>query len=315
MSSILHIDTNNVNPSQRLAYWNDHVGSIYGGMSVDSKVDSFSARLVYADVGKVGFMRACSSHSLVNRSGDNHQAETVLVHLQARGESVNCQGNRWVHLKPGDFTICENRSRYTIEPSGNSDIIALEIPLELARHYIPDIGNRIIYHYSCHSLAGRLLFGMLQSIQSEVEQGAGSDALNLAALEPALLDLLVPLVSSPETSADVASRRGRSGHQLAKLKMLVQQYLAEENLGGEMLAGLIGLSERRVQVLFASEGTTPVVFIRNARLAWAAERLRHEQGCSITTIAHDAGFSDSTYFARCFRKRYGCSPRTYRTAS
>ncbi len=58
--------------------------------------------------------------------------------------------------------------------------------------------------------------------------------------------------------------------------------------------------------------TTPLKALNRWRLALAADRLRSEPHTSITTIALDAGYSSSQYFARKFQQRYGISPRQWR---
>lgn len=58
-------------------------------------------------------------------------------------------------------------------------------------------------------------------------------------------------------------------------------------------------------------GASPIAYLLTLRLERAAGLLRSEQS-SITQVALDCGFNDSTYFARQFRRRYGCTPRDYR---
>ena len=63
---------------------------------------------------------------------------------------------------------------------------------------------------------------------------------------------------------------------------------------------------------FASAGTTPSTFIAEARLQTAPEWLRLYPARSVTDIALSVGFNDSAYFSRCFRNRFGTSPREWR---
>ncbi len=310
MSSVLRVRTADVNASKRLNYWNDHVASIYGGMSVNSFNPDFDASLTYVDVGEIGFMRARSTESIVRRSGNSRQQETILLHLQVQGHSLNQQGRSEVLLQPGDFTICENRSFYSLKVSNDSDIVALELPYTLASAHVPDIASRVIKHYSSCSLNGRLVFNMLQTIQTECEL-QGYENLDLTGLQGLLMEAIAQLIlRSP--AADTRDSR-KTSFLMQKVKTIVQQRLGDEELTTELIAELVGLSERRVQALFAAQDITPTSYIRNARLAWAAERLQFEPATSVTKIAHEAGFSDSAYFARCFRKKFGVSPKDYRT--
>ena len=58
-------------------------------------------------------------------------------------------------------------------------------------------------------------------------------------------------------------------------------------------------------------GTTPIRYIMKFRLQKAVEELRKNNGRTVTEIAHSCGFSDASYFNRCFRKEYGTAPLQY----
>ena len=57
-------------------------------------------------------------------------------------------------------------------------------------------------------------------------------------------------------------------------------------------------------------GFAPVDLIKEFRLSYAAELLQTTTN-SITEVAWKSGFRDVSYFGKCFRKRYGLSPREY----
>ena len=57
-------------------------------------------------------------------------------------------------------------------------------------------------------------------------------------------------------------------------------------------------------------GFAPVDLIKEFRLSHAAELLQ-TTNLNITEVAYRSGFKDASYFGKCFRKRYGMSPREY----
>ena len=57
--------------------------------------------------------------------------------------------------------------------------------------------------------------------------------------------------------------------------------------------------------------TTPIRCLTQVRLQRAAEALTRGDGRTITEIAYASGFSDASYFNRCFRNAYGMTPREY----
>lgn len=82
----------------------------------------------------------------------------------------------------------------------------------------------------------------------------------------------------------------------------------------EEIAGIAGMSVRHFQRQF--KGTyhiTPQDYITSLRMQRAMTRLTRTSD-SITTIALDCGYQDSSLFARRFRKYTGVSPKEYRSA-
>ncbi|WP_442511971.1 helix-turn-helix domain-containing protein [Novipirellula sp. SH528] len=61
-------------------------------------------------------------------------------------------------------------------------------------------------------------------------------------------------------------------------------------------------------------GCTPIAHLIRLRIDRAAQLLRTTNK-GVTEIAFDAGFNDSNYFSRQFRKTMQCSPREYRNKS
>ncbi|WP_257668965.1 ATP-binding protein [Parapedobacter tibetensis] len=57
-------------------------------------------------------------------------------------------------------------------------------------------------------------------------------------------------------------------------------------------------------------GQTPVEFIRSMRLKRAAQKIVQKEN-SVSQIAYSVGFSNLSYFARCFKEQFGESPSTY----
>ena len=55
-------------------------------------------------------------------------------------------------------------------------------------------------------------------------------------------------------------------------------------------------------------GITPIRYLMEYRLQKAAEELNHPGDRSIAEIAYSCGFTDASYFDRCFQKNYGMTP-------
>ena len=62
----------------------------------------------------------------------------------------------------------------------------------------------------------------------------------------------------------------------------------------------------------ALTGQTPVDFVLTVKFRKAAELLLKMPEEKIVVIANQVGFSNSKYFASCFKERFGLTPSEYR---
>jgi len=96
-----------------------------------------------------------------------------------------------------------------------------------------------------------------------------------------------------------------------KVTKLVEENISQD-MNVDMIAEEMGLSRsaffKRMKSL---TGKAPVDFIKDIRLARAA-KLITATNMGITEIAYQVGFSDPGYFGKCFRKKFGITPKEYR---
>jgi PAS domain S-box-containing protein len=97
---------------------------------------------------------------------------------------------------------------------------------------------------------------------------------------------------------------------LDKLEVTIAKMYINPELGISQLANSMAMSERQLQrKIKVILGTTPNNFIKEFRLKKAQEMLK--SGAQIGRIALDVGFSSQTYFGRCFKETYHCTPKQY----
>lgn len=97
---------------------------------------------------------------------------------------------------------------------------------------------------------------------------------------------------------------------LHKLEALIAKHYTEPELDILLLAKELAMSERQLQrKIKVILGTTPNNFIKEFRLKKAKALLTSD--AQIGRIALDVGFSSQTYFGRCFKESYHCTPKQY----
>ncbi|MGC9356799.1 MAG: substrate-binding domain-containing protein [Anaerolineae bacterium] len=124
--------------------------------------------------------------------------------------------------------------------------------------------------------------------------------------------------SLEETLAHVDTVLERSRELSAETQRLVRQAMAyihehyADQISRTDLAQYVALSEDYLTFCFRKElGVTPITYLNRFRVNQAKDLLVHTNK-SITEIALDVGFSDSSYFSRVFRREVGLSPTDYR---
>jgi YesN/AraC family two-component response regulator len=84
------------------------------------------------------------------------------------------------------------------------------------------------------------------------------------------------------------------------------------SLSRQQIASAVGVSERYLSEIFKQEmGISPWDVLNRFRIQRACELLKASDA-SITEIAIQVGFGDSSYFGRVFSKQTGLSPKAYR---
>jgi AraC-like DNA-binding protein len=100
---------------------------------------------------------------------------------------------------------------------------------------------------------------------------------------------------------------------LSQLRRLVQNRMGEVDLTVAALAQELGCTADYLSHLYSSHtGEHLWQVILQQRLARAA-RLLTEGNAAIKEVAWCCGFASASYFIRCFRQRFGATPKAYRT--
>lgn len=95
---------------------------------------------------------------------------------------------------------------------------------------------------------------------------------------------------------------------LEKLHQLIQRNLSDESYSVELLASDICLSRTQLfRKCKALTGTSPVELLRNTRLQRAQQLLAEGKG-SVAEVAYSVGFTDASYFTRCYKAYFGTTP-------
>lgn len=98
---------------------------------------------------------------------------------------------------------------------------------------------------------------------------------------------------------------------IEKLQNILDKNLSNSEFTAEYFASEIGMSRMQLhRKLKSLLGVSATEFLRNERLKVGAELLRKGNG-NVSEIAYSVGFSDVSYFSKCFKEMYDCTPTEY----
>lgn len=98
---------------------------------------------------------------------------------------------------------------------------------------------------------------------------------------------------------------------LERLQKVMDQHLTDPSFTAEIFSREMNVSRMQLhRKLKALTGQSTTEFLRGQRLKLAARLLR-EGKISISEVGYTVGFNDPSYFGKCFKKEYGCSPSEF----
>lgn len=98
---------------------------------------------------------------------------------------------------------------------------------------------------------------------------------------------------------------------IEKLQVILDKELSNAEFSSEDFAAAVGMSRMQLhRKLKSLLGVSSTEFLRNERLKVATELLKKGNG-TIAEIIYAVGFNDTSYFIRCFKEKYNCTPSEY----
>lgn len=98
---------------------------------------------------------------------------------------------------------------------------------------------------------------------------------------------------------------------LGKINRALHEHFRDSRFSVQKLAQIVALSEvQLLRKLKALTNQRPNEIIRKYRMNYALDQLMKGTG-TISEIAYDSGFNSPSYFTKCFKDKYGCSPKEY----
>jgi len=206
-------------------------------------------------------------------------------------------------LEPEQFAIVAGEAGVEIEYSGGAHLFWVRLPLSAIRARGGKGKVRLVGPMPGDSGLGVLVRYLLLELCAQ--QINDEDALMM---QETLTSLIAHLLSRQVVRVPPVRTVP------ARVRALIESRLADPGLSAAAIADALGLSVRSLQRRFDGTGQSFAQWVRQRRLQRCHDDLCNPRWCdvSIASIAWRWGFVDPAHFSRCFRERYGCSPRALR---
>ncbi len=152
-----------------------------------------------------------------------------------------------------------------------------------------------------------VVYDIIEQMQKEYDQALVGNQVALRSMFYLLIVKLSRIYTFPDKI------KGFQAINIAKSVSFIEQHYSNK-LTLKQLAKISYMSERNFSRVFVNAyGMTPFTYITNVRLT-NAKRLLQTSNLSISLISEQCGFTENSFFTRCFHKKYGLSPSQYRKA-
>jgi AraC-like DNA-binding protein len=307
MSGVSTLSTREVEPREKLSFWNDLLDSTYAGMVVDPLQQQFDAKLSVWSLGQLRMVRPASRPAVISRhpSGKFQNDRTLVIHLVNSGEVRLEQRGRSASLSPGDLVICAAEEYYRFDAPTTHELMVVEMDRSALEQRMGQVDDCIARCISRDRPGTRLVHRYMNSLWQEARHS--TDGLR----EPVYAGILVEMLASCIDCAE-PSLALRPDPLFLSVQRIVSERLDDPTLSPAAIAEELGVSLRTLQAAASRSGSTLTQYIAGQRLHRAARLLLALPHVSITDVAFRCGFSDSSYFSRRFHEFFGTSPREYR---
>lgn len=296
----------------RRSYWADVVKEAIFELEFESDDPQMRASLSQCALGAIrhSAVSMASGHQ-ITRSAQavrrNRNPHFNLNYLRSGAFHVtHCGKDLW--LGPGDMVLLDNRHPYQVASTSQSEHVSVHIPVDWLQSVMPQPESGVAQVIRAGSPWQAALASMLVDAPRLPLSESGMSELGCRQIAGALALALGPVESANSSHTRLLLVRARE---------FIAVHYHEQELSAEIIAAAMGISVRYLYRIFSRENTTLGREILASRLEHAATTLQDSRfdDVSIAEISWRCGFSDPSYFSKCFSTRYRVSPGAFRKAA
>lgn len=312
---LIRFSTDDFPERERLDAYRD----IYGRTIIKHEVrplgdQPFRFDALFAAVPGLGLAWSNFSPCFRSHGALHNESDHLILGIGHRGRCVVQQRNREAVIGGAEAVLTSSVDPAVVAITVPSQSTSIRIPRSVMQSRIGDLDARVSQRMPQQAGGLLLLNGYLDAIRT-------ADALadpNTSSLVVAhVYDLVALILGAKGEARKLAEDGGASAARRAAIFQIIDSRSGDAGLSAAAVATLLGVTPRYVHLLLEQTGRSFTHHLLERRLEHAAALLRdpHRYGRRIADIAHEAGFTDLSYFSRAFRSRYGATPSDLREAA
>ncbi|CAN7676730.1 helix-turn-helix domain-containing protein [Rhizobium leguminosarum] len=299
----------------RFSLWRDiytaDIASVELGIS---DKNPFYAKFEASHIGGLVYAKMTGTINRVTRSrqsilADTHDCYSLVINTSATAIGGTYRQND-IELKPGEAFLDAGEPQ-TILGQDHNSWIHLGIPKKLLDAPFAKINDKqgLVARHDAEAL--RLLRNYLMLFDTGDLPASPALTAHVAAT---IIDLVGLVTGAKRDEAELAGLTGLRAARLEAVLANIRTDFSNPELSAEFIGRKLQLSARYIQDLLAATGSGFSERVLEQRLLRAKTMLSDPRHASkrISEIAYEAGFSDISYFNRCFRRRFGDTPGAVR---
>jgi AraC-like DNA-binding protein len=316
-SSTMDFSTDDLPEKDRVAMWREHFGRVAFRVAIEpAEEQPFEANVTSRILPGLNLLRSGLSAVRLTRTRELiADGNDDLILVVNRMGSIDIAGRgREVSLREGDALLRSSDEITVFERACYGETLTLRIPRSILSSLIVDVDAATMRVIPRQSGALKLLTCYMKALIDEREPGT-PELQHLIVKHVA--DLAALTLGATRDAEAMAKVRAMPAARLRAAKTYIVENSARRDLSIAMVAAHLGVTPRYLQRLFEVDGKTFSTWLLNQRLIRAHRLLCKSQFAeqAVSAIAYDVGFSDLSYFNRCFRRQYGVTPKEVREAA
>lgn len=249
-------------------------------------------------------------HISEKKASTGHDDKLALLYVLRGNISCRYKNDTDMLIKPGEFLLFDAR-RANQTQFINSRFVQLNLPRcstvnHLTDKYLPSQISNMINRSGLSNMLGLQLklFNTLSDNLNVVEKLVFLQSTENLAVS------LIGCLSKNQIQIDCVDK---DSIFLAAIRY-IENNLTLDSLSPELVANALGCSRSTLYRAFAAQNLYPADYIRDKRLQKLAQLLQQaNQQLTIAQLASECGLYDAPNLSRLFKRKFGLSPREYRT--